>query len=343
MRRAGIMLVLSLVACGASERTGGFEDEQNATPASSTSGSSSGGGSSFGASSDGGAPNADASTTTTTTIYANSDDTLYSLDPATNAVKIVGKMSGADGAVTDCAVNEAGDVFVNTTSTIYKATLGSSVTLQKIAAIAEGDGQRFYALAFVPAGVLGSGETLVGGDGNGEIWSIDPQTGATKDLGSFGPDKTNVFALSGDLVFYRDGSGKPTGLATIRSCKPGGSCTTTNDYLAGIDMNALAAAWSSGTPAKSLLSGIYGGSSASKGNGTGHGALYGLGAWEGTVFAFERASANGGTPAMLTVDTASGKGAMVSTSGMAFENGWSGACVTTKVTVTVPPPPAAPN
>ena len=50
-----------------------------------------------------------------------------------------------------------------------------------------------------PAGFdIGAGETLVGGDNNGELWSIDPSTGATKDLGSFGsnPSESNGLVLS---------------------------------------------------------------------------------------------------------------------------------------------------
>src|SRR5207302_1014397 len=106
--------------------------------------------------------------------------------------------AGGDGA--------GGDGSTTTTTTIYANT-----------------DDTLYGLAFAPAGLLGSGEMLVGGDGDGELWTIDASTGATKDLGSFGPDKTNVFALSGDIVFYSDASGKPTGLATIRSCKSGGT------------------------------------------------------------------------------------------------------------------------
>jgi hypothetical protein len=287
---------------------------------------------------DGGGP-----TTSTSIIYANTDDSLYSLDPTTNAVTLIGTFGGANGNVTDCAVNAAGEVYVNTTDTIYKATLPAGgtgkVSLSKIATIGAGkSAPKFYALAFAPAGVLGSGEGLVGGDGNGVLWSIDPVTGDTKELGSFGQNGSNAtFALSGDVVFYVDGAGKPTGLATIRSCK-GTSCSSTNDYLAGIDMNALVTAFTSGTPAGSLLSGIYGGSASSTGPGTQHGELFGLGAWQGKIFGFERASANNGVPALVSIDAKSGAGTILPSS-VSFSNGWSGACVTTKVTVTVPPPP----
>jgi hypothetical protein len=334
------LVALPLVACGSAKVTG-FDDDA---------GASDGGAGGFGR--DGG-PAADAAlpSTTAATVYANTDDSLYSMDPATKKVTLIGKFVGMGGGmddvnVTDCAVDANGEVWVNTPTVVYKTALPAGgtgkVNLTKVATIAAKANQRFYALAFAPAGVLGADETLVGGDGNGELWSIDTTTGATIDLGGFGPDKTRIFALSGDIVFYTDAAGKPTGLATIRSCLPGGgSCIATNDYLAGIDMTALAAAFTSGTPAPSLLSGIYGGSSSSKGAGVGYGDLFGLGAWEGSVFGFQR-GASGKSPALLGIDTSSGAGTVLDSS-FTFTNGWSGAGVTTRVTVNVPPPPPAPK
>lgn len=346
-----ILLATALVGCGSS-RASGFDEDAGA--AASAEGGGGGAGAFLrqdgGAGAEGG--DADTSTTFSTTVYANTDDSLYSMDPATRKVSLIGKLTGMgggadDSTVTDCAVAASGDVWVNTPTVVYKATLPAggtgTVKLAKVAAIAAEAQQKFFALAFTPAGVLGAGETLVGGDGNGELWSIDTTTGATRKLGGFGADKTRIFALSGDIVFYMDGGGKATGLATIRSCMPGGtSCTASNDYLAGIDMTALAAAFTSGAPASSLLAGIYGGSTTSKGSGAGYGDLFGLGAWEGSVFAFQRGRAGGKSPALLSIDTKSGAGTVIDSS-FGFTNGWSGAGVTTKVTVNVPPPPAAPH
>jgi hypothetical protein len=133
--------------------------------------------------------------------------------------------------------------------------------------------------------------------------------------------------------------GNPTGLATVRACSTGSStsCSKTSDFLAGIDMTALAAAFKSGSAAASLLSGIYGGSSGKTGAGIGHGEVFGLGAWEGSVFGFTR-SESGSPPELLTVDTTSGKGIAVPGSSFSFTNGWSGAGVSTKTSVTIPPP-----
>jgi hypothetical protein len=242
-----------LFACSATPETNGFEatgDAGNGGSSDDAGGSTGDNGNgdtgappgSFGATDAGRdsapQPAGDATVTMTTTIYANTDDSLYSMDPKTKAISLIGKFTGIGGgtgdtAVTDCAVNAAGDVYVNTESVVYKATLPSgasgSVPLAKVAAIALQQNQRFYALAFAPAGVLGAGESLVGGDGNGELWSIDTATGATRDLGNFGGDPNHtqsVLALSGDIVFYVDANQKPTGLATIRSCTKSGTKLT---------------------------------------------------------------------------------------------------------------------
>lgn len=306
----------------------------------------------LGPGSDSGMQPGDDGSVTTTTIYANTDDSLYSMDPKTMAVTLVGKFVGLGGGtndttVTDVAVDANDEVFVNSESVVYKAAVPKnpgSVQLTKVASIALKQGQKFYALAFAPAGVLAQNETLVGGDGYGELYSIDTTNGSTKDLGNFGNDSAhpgNIFALSGDVVFYNDANNKPTGLATIRSCtKNTTTCIKTSDFLAGVDMTALANAYKSGTPG-ALLSGIYGGSMNGPGPGTGYGDLFGLGAWQGSVFAFER-KINTSNPQLLSVSTQNGAGSVIS-SNFAFTNGWSGAGVTTKVTVNVPLPPPPPK
>ena len=251
---------------GGSGSSGGGSGGASGSGSGSGSGSSSGGlGSGSGSGDDSGLVG-DVQTTVTSTIYVNTDDSLYSMNAQTMAVTLVGQFAGVsdsstDSAITDVAVDAAGDVYVNTESVVYKAVLPQTppgaVQLQKVATIAAKGGARFYALAFTPKDALGAGtgEILIGGDGNGEIWSINlANNGATKDLGSFGPDPEvsgNIMALSGDLVFYMDGS-TPKGLATIRSCVPASGskaakCAKDDDVLAGVDMTSLATAFSSGT------------------------------------------------------------------------------------------------
>lgn len=309
----------------------------------------------------------------TSTIYANTDTALYSLDPMSQTVTQVGIFSGLPDAnyeaITDLAVNAAGDVYVNTESAVYQAMLPATpsatapIPLTLVATIAVQASQYFYALAFTPPNALGAGtgEVLIGGDGNGELWSIATTGGATQDLGNFGPDSAhpgNTFALSGDIVFYADSMMVQTGLATIRSCPPpvgnkAPACIKTSDFLAGIDMTALATAYTSKVKATTLLKGIYGGSMTGAGAGTGYGDLFGLGAWNGKVFAFSRNIAANPTanppipttvpPTLLTIDPTSGVGTPVAGQSWSFTDGWSGAGVTTTVTINIPKPPPPPQ
>jgi hypothetical protein len=291
---------------------------------------------------------------TTTTVYAHTDTLLYTLDPATMAVTKVGTFTGLSGAsgddsITDLAVDAAGDVFVNSDTVIYKAALPAggtgNVALTQVAKIAVGKSQSFYALGFTPKDALGSGtgEVLIGGDGNGELWSIDQGTGATKDLGSFGVDPADsslTMALSGDVVFYIDG-GKATGLATVRSCTAKGSCSGgSTDYLVGIDMTALATAYSNGTPAATLNAGFYGAtSSTDTGPGIGYKEVFGLGAWGGSVFGFTHTA----PISLLTIATSGSSAGVGTLTSNTSSSGWAGAGVTSTVTVTVAPPPIPPK
>jgi hypothetical protein len=374
-----LALGLNALACGGASPTGfglGDPDAGGGGGSGGSSGGGSGGGSGSGSGSggnlggnvggsDGGlGAGGDASTTVKTTIYAHTDLQLYSMDAQTKAVMLIGSFTGlgggtGDSSVTDLAVNAAGDVYVNSETVIYKAALPAggtgSVPLTNVAKISVQTGQRFYALGFTPADALGAGtgEVLIGGDGNGELWSIVPSSGATKDLGNFGADPNNANAtlgLSGDVVFYLDATGAPKGLATIRSCtkssKGTTSCGGTSDYLAGIDMKALAAAYASGTSGATLNAGIYGSPSPSQsGPGTGYADVFGLGVWGGSVYGFTHGTSSGAPASLLTIAT-SGASAGVGTAvpaSVSLSSGWAGAGVTTTVTVTVAPPPPPPT
>jgi hypothetical protein len=278
----------------------------------------------------------DAATGTVQLIYAHTDTELYSMDPTTHAVTDIGpfQVNGSvpSDAVTDLAVDAEGNVWVNTESDVYKADVPTTpgpvaLTLQTTTS----SSSKFYALGFAPAGVLGSGEGLVAGDGNGELWYINTSgSNATpQDLGGFGSDPSgDPWELSGDVVFYTQ-NGAPTGLATIRSCSSSkGDCEKSNDYLAAIDMSALSQAFSSGTPG-TLLKGTYG-------TGTGVGELFGLGAWGDAAYGFAREQSS--SPAQLVqIDGTTGTGTPLQTF-PDITSGWSGAGVTTKASISVPQP-----
>lgn len=264
-------------------------------------------------------------------IYANTDNELYTMNPTTKAVTLVGAFDDGTttrGNVTDLAVNAAGDVWVNTDSAIYRAAVPTSpgtVTLTKVTDITLKSTQHFFALGFTLAGTLGSGETLVAGDNLGDLYAIE-SNGTTQLLGGFGTDTGGVhYELSGDVMFFAV-NGVPRGLATIRSCK-GTTCTTTNDLLAEIDVPAMANAYKTNTPAslrKKLL-----------GNGAGFGKLFGVGAWNDSVYAFSRET-QGTFPAQLIQVSANGVGTLLKDFPQ-ITSGWSGAGVTTSAPITILP------
>jgi hypothetical protein len=286
------------------------------------------GGGTFGGPGDGGTQGNGAAV-----IYAHSDTELYSMDPATQAITDIGPFDDGTSStpvITDLAVDAQGNVWVNSESAIYRAAVPTSpgpVTLSLVSQIALASSQKFYALGFAPAGVLGSNETLVAGDNQGVLYAVETN-GATTELGSFGTDGSgNPYELSGDVVFYTQ-NGTARGLATVRSCQKGGSCSTSNDVLAEIDVAAMSAAYANKTPAASLKKQFLGG-------GTGYGRLFGVGAWNDAVYAFARASS--GTPAELVRIDGTGKGTVIQQFSQ-ITAGWSGAGVTTSAPVTVLPP-----
>ena len=272
----------------------------------------------------------------TPVIYANTDDSLYSMDPTTKKVTLIGKFTGGTGSMTDCAVNGEGKLFVNSTTEVYSAALPAggagpvTLTLKTTLPTAS----KFYALGFTPAGVLEPDESLIAGDGAGDLYFIDTTGPAATPLklgvfgswtsGDPGPGKVgDLWTLSGDVVFYMDGA-TPRGLATLRACTPSATgkpkCQSTNDVLAEIDMTALKKAFDTKSPAN-VRKRIIGG-------GAGVGELYGVGAWDDTVYAFGR------NPAQLVGINGSGAGASLETFS-SITNGWSGAGVTTKAKISV--------
>jgi hypothetical protein len=264
-------------------------------------------------------------------IYANTDNELYTMNPTTKAVTLVGPFDDGTttrGNVTDLAVNAAGDVWVNTDSAIYRATVPNgpgTVVLTKVTDITLKSTQHFFALGFTLAGTLGVGETLVAGDNLGDLYAVE-SNGTTQLLGGFGTGSGNVhYELSGDVMFFSV-NGQARGLATIRSCA-GTNCTTTNDLLAEIDVAAMATAYKTKTPA-SLRKGLLGG-------GTGFGKLFGVGAWNDSVYAFSRVVGTTTPPQLIQIGV-NGTGTMLKDFPQ-ITSGWSGAGVTTSAPITILP------
>ena len=293
-----------------------------------------------------------------TYVYAHTDTDLYSLNPATDAVTKIGPFTGGATSITDLAINGDNQMFVNSATEVYTATLPAGGTGPVALALKSTlpAGSKFYALAFVPKGVLSADEALIAGDDQGDLYYIDSSSASPvpQKLGSFGnwqsgdPNPStksttkDTWALSGDLLFYMDGT-TPRGIATVRTCFTSTStgktkCYSDNDVVVEVDMAALKANFDSKGSTTSLRKRLLGGAA-------GTGRLFGLGAWGDKIYAFSRhssGSATTGSPALppeLVIIDGTGAGTVAKQFGTAaspdFSNGWSGAGVTTKAKVSV--------
>jgi hypothetical protein len=281
-------------------------------------------------------------------VYANTDDSLYEMDPTTKDVVLIGKLTGLDATktehMTDIAVDADGNVFGISEfpstggGNVYQFTLPASagpVTLTKKRALPAT--VHYFALAFAPKGVLGSDEALVAGDGAGTLWYVPTDGSAPTKVGDFGTvaagdpgggSAGQSWQLSGDIAFFSN-AGTPVGIATIRPCT-GTTCNPDNDVVVEIDMTALATKNPKANLKKRFL-----------GSASGFGRLYGIGAWNDQVYAFQRfsGSATSGNPAtLISISLVTGKGTSLKDFPdiTAAKNGWSGAGVTTAAKISLP-------
>ena len=112
-------------------------------------------------------------------VYANSSDSLYVINPATNAVSLVGASQGCDFVI-DVAVNRTGGVFATTKSALFAVDPRSA----QCKFIAKGTYPN--SLSFVPQGTVNPDqETLVGYNGSSYL-RIDPDTGLVSPVGGLG-------------------------------------------------------------------------------------------------------------------------------------------------------------
>lgn len=187
-------------------------------------------------------------------VYAHSADTLYSIDPATLAVTKIGPFQFKGGLM-----DQITDIALDKDSNMVGVSFDSLYTIDRTTAVCKrraGIGQSFNALSYIPVDQIDPGmsnaEILVGADLAGDVWSIDPASGATKKIGNYG----GGLASSGDIVAV-------TGYGTVATVKQAGHTT---DYLARLDMTHGARATILGD--------------------TGRADFYGLGFWNDKVFGF---------------------------------------------------------
>jgi len=168
-------------ACGPAQRSGG--DDNGDTPDA--------------------AGGADAATTTDgmdavmTFVYAHTSSQLYKVDPDTLAVMLVGNFTFAGGGsdqITDIAIDKTGLMIGMSFTSVYRID-PSNAACTRLSQDLTGS---FNGLSFVPASEIGQtgADILVATrNANGAVSRVDPQTGATTQIGNMG-----AFSSSGDLV-----------------------------------------------------------------------------------------------------------------------------------------------
>jgi hypothetical protein len=129
-------------------------------------------------------------------VFAHSANELYRLDPTSKAVTVIGRFRGCGGGVIDLAVNSKSEIVVTTFGGLYRV----DKTNAQCTLIAQGDYPN--SLSFVPEGVLGTNEILVGYEG-ADYLTIDTSNGRKlllkKDALPTG------LTSSGDIVSVKNG------------------------------------------------------------------------------------------------------------------------------------------
>jgi hypothetical protein len=124
-------------------------------------------------------------------VYGQTADTLYKLDPVTNAVTKVGDFHGCDSSVIDIALDKDSNMYGTTEDAFYKIDRATAACTH----IA--DGAYPNSLSFVPVGTISpTEETLVGYDPSNDYIRIDTTTGAITTIGTL----ADGYASSGDIV-----------------------------------------------------------------------------------------------------------------------------------------------
>lgn len=181
-------------------------------------------------------------------IYVHTGSTLFSYAPSTNALSLIATLSC--GGALDLAIDRLGRGFIVAGSDLFRVNLQTGAC-SRIATLPE----PLVALSFLPAGLLGTGESLVGYGGT-RYWEFDPNDGSAVILGPSG--LSGGLFPSGDLSPFDDGG---TWLTVKAPAMP-----TAFDQLVRIDPETGAVLQNFGPM------GVTG--------------AWGLATWDGTLFAF---------------------------------------------------------
>ena len=128
-------------------------------------------------------------------VFGHSADTLYRLDPDTNAVTVVGPFEGCQASIIDIALDAASQMYGVAYGSLYSIdrTTGHCMFIA--------NGQYPTSLSFVPAGTVDPDREALVGFVDAQYIRIDEQTGAVTQLGTLG----GGLASSGDLVSVKGG------------------------------------------------------------------------------------------------------------------------------------------
>ncbi len=123
-------------------------------------------------------------------VWGQSPDTLYKLDPTTNAVTTVGKFKGVVGGVTDIALDKD--------SNLYGTSTGSLFHIDKVTAQCTEIASGMYpnSLSFVPAGTVDPVKEALVGYLGAQYIRIDTITGKVTTIGQL----SGGYVSSGDVV-----------------------------------------------------------------------------------------------------------------------------------------------
>jgi hypothetical protein len=132
-------------------------------------------------------------------VYAHSADELYSINPDTLEVALVGPFAWPGGGadqMTDIALDQDGRMVGISFGSVY--SIDPETAVCQFLAHLEGS---FNGLSFLEVpGLDGAVEELVAVALDGTLWTLDPMTGASTQRGSYG----GGLGSSGDLVYVRE-------------------------------------------------------------------------------------------------------------------------------------------
>jgi hypothetical protein len=229
-------------------------------------------------------------------IYAHSRDTLYTFSPFTTTVTEIAAftLEGGEPApyMLDLAVNAEGVVYTSSEDTLYRVDPTTAVAT-RVGEFGIGS-EQLFALVFLPAGVLGPSETLLGATNEGVYYEVDVRDASTSRVGRY----PEPWSSSGDIVSV-EGLGT---FATIR--EPERSDT---DFLAQITFAG------DGSSTVRVLGEV------------GYREVFGLGWWGRALYGFT----NSGQ--LLEIDRLTGEG-RIATTETGTDQFW-GAGVTTRAPI----------